>query len=212
MSETSDKLVCELRTEFGTRAARRLRRGDRIPVNLYGHGEAPANLHVAADELQRLLLHGAHMVQLDGAVRETAFVREVQWDTFGTHVLHVDLIRVAASEMVEVELAVELRGEAPGIKEGGAVEHHLHQVTIECAASAVPEKLVVNINELHLDQTILAKDLELPEGARLLSDPEAVVVACPAKAEVEEEEQAPVDMAAEPEVIGRKPEEASEEE
>ena len=207
----TDKLQCEPRTELGTRAARRLRRQDRIPVNLYGHGEDPVNLHIAADAFRSVVQHGAHMVELEGAVKDTAFVREVQWDAFGTEVLHVDMIRVASGEMIEVTLSVELRGDAPGAREGGSVEHQLHEVTIECAASSVPEKLVVTVNELHLGDTIYVKDLELPEGSRLLTPPDTVVVTCQAKVELEEEEAAPVDMAAEPEVIGRKPEEESEE-
>ena len=151
------------------------------------------------------------MVELEGAVKDSAVVREVQWDAFGIEVLHVDMIRVASGEMIEVTLNVELRGDAPGAREGGSVEHQLHEVTIECAASSVPEKLVVTVNELHLGDTIYVKDLELPEGSRLLTPPDTVVVTCQAKVELEEEEAAPVDMAAEPEVIGRKPEEESEE-
>ena len=83
---------------------------------------------------------GAKMVDLTGAVTESALIRELQWDTFGTDVLHIDLMRVDASELLTVEVPVELRGEAPGMKSGGVVKHAEHKVEIEIAASDVPER------------------------------------------------------------------------
>lgn len=190
----------------GTSRARRLRASGVIPAVLYGHGQESLSLSVPADEIQSVIRHGSHIVDLKGAVSESALIREVQWDPFGMNVLHIDLTRVKAGELVELTVPVELRGDAPGVKQGGIVKQQLHKIDISCPVTSVPDKLVVSVNELGLSESITAAQLELPEGGKLVTDPDAVVVQCEEAApEVEVEEAAPGE-AAEPEVIGRKEE------
>ena len=122
--------------------------------------------------------HGSRMVGLTGAVNESAFIRDLQWDTYGTHVLHVDFTRISVDELVKVHLTVELRGQAPGVKEGGAVEQLVHDVQIECPAGAIPEKLLVSVNQLKLNDTITLAQLELPAKSKVFGDPETIVVQC----------------------------------
>jgi len=124
--------------------------------------------------------------------------------------LHVDFTRISAHEKVQVEVPVEMRGEAPGLKEGGVVEQLLHQVQLECEATAIPDKLQVNVNHLNVEESITVGQLEIPPGAVVHGDPDEVVVQCVVPLEVEEEE-APAEAVAEPEVIGRKKEEEAEE-
>jgi len=201
----AQELKVEVRDSRGKRNARRLRQSGAIPAVLYGHGKESVALSVPADVLGNLVHHGSRLVALTGAVNESAMIREVQWDTWGTHPLHVDFTRVSAHETVELDLTLELRGEAPGMKEGGLVTHSLHQMRIECPASAIPDKLLVNVNHLNLHDSITVGDLEMPAGAKSLVDAATVVVQCVEPAvELEEEEEA---EAAEPEVIGEKKEE-----
>lgn len=202
MAET---LHVELRPSCGTRNARRLRRAGQVPAVLYGHKQETINLAVSAEELEGVLRHGARLVRLTGAVQEQAFIRELQWDTWGSHVLHVDFTRVSEHERVRVEVSVELRGEAPGQKAGGVIKHVLHQMEIECEATSIPDKLYVNINQLQLGQQITVGQLELPPTVKVLADPEELVVECHEAIEVAEEEAAPA-AEGEPEVIGRKKE------
>jgi len=209
----SEALKVEKREEHGTRNTRRLRRAGSVPVVLYGHGEQTLSLKVAAEHLEAALRHGARVVDLDGAVKEKAFIRALQWDPFGTHVLHVDLTRVSADERLQIEVPVILRGEAPGVKDGGHIEHLLHAVEIECLAIAIPEKLELRIGELKLDDALRADKIELPAGVTLLTDPETVIVHC-VLAKEEGEAEAGEGESAEPEIIGRKAgeeEEAAEE-
>ena len=112
-----------------------------------------------------------------------------------------------ADEKVTVTVAVELRGEAPGTREGGVVEHVNHEVDIECAVNALPEKIVVSVNELHMGDSISAGALELPDGASLKSAADAIVVQVVEPAAEVEEAEVPDAEGAEPEVIGAKPEE-----
>lgn len=206
----AEVLHVSLREGRGTRYARKLRAEGKIPAVLYGHGKATVSISVPAEELETAIRHGSHLVDLQGEVTQSALIRDVQWDPFGVDVLHIDLTRVDAGETVEVTVPVELRGEAPGAREGGIVNHMLHEVTLECPVSSLVDKIVVNVNGLHLGQAILVSQLTLPEGARVEEDPEEVVVQCVEVAAAEEEAAAPGE-AAEPELIGRKPEAEEEE-
>lgn len=199
----SEVLNVQPRSAEGKRAARRLRHGGAIPAILYGHGEANICLQAPADEVRAVVRHGTRVVDLKGAVNEKAFIRQLQWDTFGTDVLHLDLARVSADEKVQVKITIELRGEAPGLKQGGIVTHHLHEVEIECPAISIPDKLTLRASALTLGAELLVKDLEVPPGVTILTDADEVVVDCTEpKAELEEAAQAGV--GAEPELIGRK--------
>ena len=132
---------------------------------------------------------GSRLVSWTGAVSELAFIRDLQWDTFGTHIVHVDFTRISEHEVVEVRVGIELRGEAPGVREGGVVTQHIHEVELSCPASVIPEKLQININNLKLTESILLASLELPQVAAklLVSDLEAIVVECVVPAELPEE-------------------------
>lgn len=206
MAET---LHVHARDGRGKREAKRLRRDGSIPAILYGHKEAAVSLAVPIEEIRTALRHGGRLVNLQGAVNESALIRDLQWDVYGLDVLHVDFARVSQDERIEVQVPVELRGDAPGSHAGGVLQHLLHEVEVECLATGIPERIQVNINHLELHGEIAAGQLELPQGVKLLSDPEAIVVQCvePA-AEIDE---AAVGEGAEPEVIGRKEEPEEEE-
>ena len=193
----------------GKREAKRLRRDGAIPAVLYGHKEAAVSLAVPAEEMRAALRHGSRLVSLQGAVNESALIRELQWDVYGTDVLHIDFARVSQDERIEVQVPVELRGDAPGAHSGGVVQHLLHEIEVECLATAIPERIQVNVNHLELHGEISAGQLQLPEGVKLITDPETIVVHCIEQAA--EVEAADVGEGAEPEVIGRKEEPEEEE-
>ena len=207
----AEELTVEIRENTGKHKNRRLRKAGSIPAVLYGHGAESVCLAVSAEQLDAAIRHGSRLVSLIGDVRESAFIREVQWDTWALHILHVDFTRVSADEKVEVHVPVELRGEAPGVRAGGVVIHLIHEVDLECPAAAVPDKLEVNINSLKLEDSVTVADLELPAGATVKGSPEAVVVHCVVPAEEPEEVMAEA-APGEPEVIGAKEEEGETEE
>jgi large subunit ribosomal protein L25 len=204
------QLAVESRNTQGKLNNRRLRRSGKIPGVLYGHGLENVSLAVSDEELTAAIRHGSRLVGLTGAVNESAFIRELQWNTWGTEILHVDFTRISEHEIVEVRVQVELRGEAPGVREGGVVVQHVHEVEIACPASVIPEKLAVNINHLKLDESITLAQLELPQGAKILADDlEVVVVECVIPQELPEEGVGEAGEG-EPEVIGAKDKEEGE--
>ena len=195
-------LKVKLRDEHGKRSNRRLRNSGWVPAVLYGHKQEVKSLTLSAEELDAAVRHGNRFVALSGGLSESAFIKDVQWNTWGTQILHVDFARVSAHEKVHVTVAVELRGESPGTKDGGVVKHTLHAIELECEAASVPEKISVNINHLEFGKVLHVGDLELPQGVKALVDAATVVVSCVAPVEVSEEETAAGEE--EPEVIGRK--------
>jgi large subunit ribosomal protein L25 len=205
------KLAAEKRTKFGSRECRKLRAGGLIPGNVYGHKEANVPIAVQEDALNPIVHAGHRVVDLDiGGDTFIAMFREVQWDTFGTMVQHVDLVRIDADERVEVEVPIELRGTAPGTMAGGVLDQHLRTVTVDCLAFQIPDSIKVRINMLEIGQGIHVKDLELPENMRILDAPEELVVQVIQPVEQAEPEEG-AGGPAEPEVIGRKAEEPEEE-
>jgi len=164
------------RSGLGTRAVARLRGQGLVPAVLYGHGEANVCLSVKREALENLIKHGTKLVNLSGAAKDTAILREVQWDTYGTEILHVDFARVSQTEMVTITLPVELHGEAPGLSEGGQLRFATHELTIACPAVRIPEVIRVAVGNLGLGQAIHAGEVPLPEGARVVTPAEVVIV------------------------------------
>jgi len=203
----SDSVEVKLRKETGTRASRKLRREGFVPAVLYGHGEKCVDLVATRDAVQAAVRHGSRIVELKGAVKTGALIRELQWDTFGVEPVHVDFLRVSATDRVKVKVPVDLKGECPGQRAGGVVSLILHEIELECRADAVPEKIHAAVGKLQIGGTIKVHDLELPAGAKALADADDAVVTCTVLVEKGEEAAA---GGAEPELIGRKPTEEGE--
>jgi len=204
----SDSLEVLPRKATGSRESRRLRRQGRVPAVLYGHGEKCVDLAAKREAIEAVVRHGSRVVELKGAVKTSALVRELQWDTFGIEPIHVDFLRVSASDRVKVKVPVDLKGEAPGHRAGGVVTLLVHEIEIECTPDAIPEKIHVQVGKLELGGLIKMHDLELPKGARVVTDSDETVVSCVLPTQKGEEAAAPT--AAEPELIGRKPAEEGE--
>ncbi|MDZ4779195.1 MAG: 50S ribosomal protein L25 [Planctomycetia bacterium] len=197
----SDVLNVKKRETQGKKATRRLRATGVVPAVLYGHKEANVTLSVSSTELTPVLKHGGKLVELRGEVTEKALIRELQWDVYGKHVLHVDFARVSEHEKVHVTVPVELRGDAVGVKNGGIVEQPIHEVHIECPASAIPEKIVVRIADLQLNTSLTIGDIVPPDQVKILDDADLVVVTC--HTPIDSADEAGGAGSVEPEIIGR---------
>lgn len=205
---SAEALIVEKRDTTGTLRIRRLRKEGKVPAVLYGHGQDNINLAIDSRAVSKLVDHGHYIVSLGGAVTETAMIKEVQWDAFGSRILHLDLARIDASESVEASLPLQMKGEAPGAGLGGMVTQLNHELKITCPANILPDFLEVNIDNLQLDGSITANEVVLPEGAELVGNPLETIITCPppkgaAVADADE------DAASEPEVIGEKKEDGA---
>jgi large subunit ribosomal protein L25 len=207
------KLKAQPRTGLGTAVARRLRKAGQIPAVVYGHKEATVSLTINHDEVFKAIRLGTRLVDLDvDSKLEKALIRDVQWDYLGKDILHVDFARVSADEKLHLEVRVEIRGIAPGIAQGGNLVQPLHSLHVECLATNIPESIRVSVAELKLNEAIHVKEIKLPEGVTVSNDPDAIVVQVSlAKVEAEAAAVPGAEGAAEPEIIGKKPEEGEEE-
>jgi len=200
----ADVLNVSIREALGTSNTRRLRKTGQVPAVLYGHGKECVNLTIPAIEVETAIRHGIKVIEIVGAASDSVLINEIQWDPLGSEILHVDLTRVSADEAVLVTIIVELRGEAPGIKQGGVVDHQLHEIDIECPAGEIPDRLSVNINKLELSDSITAGDVEIPASATLITPEDQILVLCAEPTEIITDEEGADSQ--EPEIIGRKAE------
>ena len=161
----SDLLEVTARSVTGTKACRKLRREGHVPAVLYGHGETCVDLVVRRDAVEAMVRHGSKTVELTGAVKSPALVRELQWNAFGTIPLHIDFLRIDPSEKINVLVPVEFRGECPGAKAGGKFKQVLREIDVECTAQNMPEVAVAHVAHLEAGNVLKIKHLELPQGA-----------------------------------------------
>lgn len=197
-----------------------LRREGKLPAVVYGHNveSIPISLDMreTSRTLERLSSTALVVVDLDGKQHYT-LVRDKQRDPILGSILHVDFQAVSLDEKVRADLNVKLVGEAPAVETYlGIVVPSLEQISIECLPKDLPESIEVDISGLNeIGDSILVKDLVVPDGVEILSDPEEVVVVIIAQAaeeEIEEEEEVEVEEGLEPEVIERGKREEEEEE
>jgi len=206
MASQSAQLTAKVRGELGSRRNKRLRDSGFVPGVIYGHKEAVVTVTVPKKELVGHLNHGAHLfsLALEGK-NENVLVKDVQYDHLGIEVLHVDFTRVSLDERVEVTVPLELKGTPKGEADGGVLQQIVAELEIECVVTDIPDVITHNVSEMAIDDVVHIKDLKLPPGAKALQDADLIVAMVKG---IEEEAGAPAaeGETAEPEVIGRKPE------
>jgi len=206
-------LQAELRDRIGSKAATAVRKRGRIPGIVYGHKQEPVAISLDAHDFVEGVHHGHRLMDITlGATTEKMLIKELQYDHLGRNIVHVDLMRVDVTEMIEVSVPVELKGVAKGTHEGGIVESHTDHLEVECLAIQIPEAIVVSIKELDVGESIKAGDIKLPDGVTLVSSAETIVVSCRVVAEAKTTEQLEAEAPAAPEVITEREPKADEDE
>jgi large subunit ribosomal protein L25 len=174
MSEA--KIKAESRTEFGKGAARRIRRADKVPAVLYGHGTDPVHITLPGHDTMMALYHGGAnallSIELNGK-SQLALPKQVQRDPIKGFLEHVDLLVVKKGEKVHVDVPVHVEGEAA--PDSLVVTDHA-VVSLEVEATHIPEYLEVSVEGAEIGTQILAKDLELPKGAALDIEEDELIV------------------------------------
>lgn len=170
----SNKISAEVRTSFGKGAARKLRVLGKIPVVVYGHGTDPQHLALPGHEVGLLLRKANAVLELDiEGASQLALVKDVQKDPVRQIIEHIDLVVVRKGEKVIVDIPVHLEGESFA---GTIATLDATTVSIEAEATHIPERIVIDIEGAEEGTQILAKDLKLPAGSTLVSEPDTLVV------------------------------------
>jgi large subunit ribosomal protein L25 len=172
---TSNQLTTEIRESFGKGAARKIRAAGKIPAVIYGHGTDPQHVTLPGHEVALIIRKANQVLELDiqGKI-QLALVKDVQKDPVRQIIEHLDLVVVRKGEKVQVDVSVHVVGEPVS---GTVAELDTQRLLLEVAATNIPESVTVDIEGAEAGTHVLAKDVPLPEGAILISDPEALVVA-----------------------------------
>ena len=174
MSEV--RLAAESRTEFGKGAARRTRRAGKIPAVLYGHGSDPQHLALPALEFARVVREqgGNAVLNIDvNGLPHLALTKTVTVHPIRQYIEHVDLLLVRRGEKIVVDVPVTVTGIAVP---GSLVTQELSTLQVEADALALPDELEVSVQDAEIGTRVLARDVTMPEGAVLRTDPEYLVV------------------------------------
>ena len=183
------KLSAEPRTEFGKGAARRLRRADKIPAVLYGHGTQPVHVALPGHATMLALKHSNALIslELEGGT-QLALPKDVQRDPVRNLIEHVDLVLVRRGEKVTVEVPLHVTGSPVG---DALATSELNTLSLEVEATAIPEAVEVSVEGAEAGTQIHAGQIALPAGATLAGDADAVAVVVSAGAVDTESEGAP---------------------
>jgi large subunit ribosomal protein L25 len=180
MASQATKLDIQPRATGSSRATRRLRREGRVPGVIYGGGADPVAFAVDERELRHALAARGAVVelQLDGesttAVLKDAHRHPVRGDT-----LHVDFLRVRLDVVIGAVVPLELAGaeDAPGVREGGVLEHVTREVQIEALPNDIPERLELDVSGMQINDTLHLDVLAAPSGVTIVGDLEETVIA-----------------------------------
>ena len=170
------KIKAESRTEFGKGAARRIRRSDKVPAVIYGHGNDPIHVSLPGHETMLAIKHGGSnallYLEIDGK-EHLALTKQIQSDPIKGFLEHIDFVEVRKGEKVTVDVSIHLVGDA--LPDALVVTENT-TVSLEAEATNIPEFIELSIEGAEVGTQFHASDLVLPTGSLLLSDDDMMVV------------------------------------
>jgi large subunit ribosomal protein L25 len=202
MAQDRATLKVSHRDTFGSRATRRLRREGLVPGIVYGHGGEARPFQVNSRELRHILSEGQTLLdlELDGSKAVPVVIKEQQHHPVRGDVLHVDCLEVRLDEEIQSEVPIELEGadQAPGVREGGVLEHVTREVTVEALPTEIPERITVDVSEMEINDTINLASVAVPSGVKLMAEElEEITIATLSPPRIEEEPEPELEEEAE---------------
>jgi large subunit ribosomal protein L25 len=202
MAQDRATLKVSQRDAFGSRATRRLRREGLVPGIVYGQGGEARPFQVPARELRTLLAEGQTLVdlELEGSKAVPVVIKEQQHHPVRGEVMHLDFLEVRLDEEIQAEVAIELEGadNAPGVREGGVLEHVTREITVEALPTEIPEQITVDVSEMDINDTINLASVAVPAGVKFMADePEEITIATLSPPRIEEEPEPELEEEAE---------------
>ena len=200
-------LKANIRTEISKSSRSNLRRSGKVPGVFYSRVNKPISIEVSEKAIKPFVFTAkTHLISLEveNDKNYDCVVKDVQFDPVTESIVHFDLLGLIEGEKFQLEVPIQYKGTAIGIKEGGIVQQVLHKLEIECFPNDIPQFLAIDITNLKLGESIHPNDLSF-ENISILTPPETVVVAV-VHPKVEKEPvaaEAAAEALAEPEVIGK---------
>jgi large subunit ribosomal protein L25 len=180
------------RESFGSRESRRLRRTGLVPGVVYGAGGEARPFQVGEREARTVLDEGAALLDLEieGSKAVPVVIKEQQLHPVRGSLVHLDFHEVRLDTAIEAEVPIELEGteDAPGVKEGGVLEHVTREITVEALPTEIPERLTADVSEMVIGDTIQLSTISPPQGVKFTAEePDEVTIATLSPPRVEEE-------------------------
>ena len=198
----SFQLAAEPRTDLGKKAAKQLRKENKIPVVLNGgeHIDLPfkgtlkpgekiieigrgkglitTDLTVTTDAVRKLIYTpDIFAIELDiNGEKRNAVLKDIQFHPVKDTILHIDLLEVNDKKPVTIEVPVKLEGHAEGVKAGGKLTLSMKKIKVKAIYTQIPERVIINVDNLGLGKTLQIGDLHF-EGLELVNAKNAVVCA-----------------------------------
>ncbi len=215
------ELRAGLREGRGKEVNKKLRAQGVVPAVVYKKGEETVSLKIDRKDLAKALHTEAgenviiklHVDGIKKRKERTVVLKEIQKDPVKDYLLHVDFQEISMTETLKVKVPLAAKGEAQGVKEdGGVLQQILWEAEVECLPTNIPEKIEIDISSLKIGDSIHVKDIQPPEGVKILDEPEGVVFSVEHPKKVEDVIAEPQEGAIEePEVIKEKKEKPEDE-
>jgi large subunit ribosomal protein L25 len=202
MARTREKLKAAARADFGSRGSRRLRNEGLVPGVVYAGGSEARPFQVSEREVRNVLAGGQALfdLEVEGSKAVPVVVKEQQLHPVRGSLQHIDLQEVKLDEAIQAEVAIELEGAevAPGVKEGGVLEHVTREITVEALPTEIPERLIADVSEMQINDTVQLSAVTAPEGVKFVADDlDEITIATLSPPRVEEEPEPAVEEEAE---------------
>lgn len=176
----NEKIIeARTRTMTGKGAAKRLRREGRLPAVMYDNTGKAVLLDLNAKDFAKL--YGTITestlidVKIDGSKDAIAFIKDAQYNIITDTVTHVDFYEVEAGKKIRTKIPVRLTGSPEGVRTGGILEAGTEELDVECLPKNLPPRVVVDVSDLQLNHSIHVKDVVVPEGVKVLTDPHLTI-------------------------------------
>lgn len=211
-------LEAQKREDIGTGKANRLRKQSLVPAVVYGEGKKPLNIQLASRDFQHVIaVHKGESFVITLKIKDSSrsedksvLIKQIQHDPVSDEIIHIDFHEISLTKTIRVKVPLVATGEAVGVKQdGGVLDHTMWELEVECLPAQIPESIEVDVSSMKIGDALHIKDLSLPQGVKVLNDPQATVLAVtmPTKeAAPAAEEALAAEAKAEPEVIKEKKE------
>ena len=162
-------IKASIRSDRGKGAARRLRRAEQIPAVVYGKEQKAIALSISPKALKEAILgkfglNAVIKLEVEGGESFHTLVAEHQYHPVSRELLHADFLRIDLEKAVDIDVPFELKGRAKGVVLGGDLRQVYRVLPVTCMPSQIPEKIVLDVTDLGLDESVAVKELKLPEG------------------------------------------------
>lgn len=201
MSAANFELTAIVRDDLGKSASRRLRRAEKVLGVVYGGEEAATPIILEQRVINKALEHDAFYSHILGLTingkKQQVVLRDLQRHPYKPVILHMDFLRVKASDMINMRIPLHFNGEAEciGVQNGGILNHLMIDVEIRCQASKLPDHIDIDVSKLEIDGSIHLSELNIPAGAEVVMlahghDVPVVSVHMPRQSKLDEEAEA----------------------